>query len=272
MNVPGDKSAVLYLADHETALTHFLYHRHERAEVEQGAIGKLTWELGTFSRQYVQRAYLQFESFNEAVRDKNWGQARTNFKNINLILFFGALTGAWLSWLTGRRTRSPYSFLDIIGWELGGFGIGVTEDIIYGYNQFLIGINPDSSKEDKERAVTNLITRGTRLGDTSIPMWKTLMDSLSAYKDLDPDSRIDREWLKSLREKIDKNYTKEEQEEAESIQNPNNSSKNNRKQEDAYFLKKINSEVAGIANKPYINAFSSVCRLWYEKKGKYKKW
>ena len=214
-NLKGTEAATIYLEDHETAFTHFLYHRNERAVIEMGDIGKLTWELATFQRQYTQRMYQQLEAFAEAMAEKDWKKAKVPFKNIINILFFGSVASSMVSWETGRRKRAPYGLFDVLNWELGGFAIGVTQDISYCANQMLIGINPDTSPEEKIQAKMNSITRLTQLGDTMLPWYCTALNTISAGADLDPDSRIDREWIKSMREWIDENYTKEELEKGE---------------------------------------------------------
>lgn len=220
--VTGEEAASFMLADMEDAYTHFFYTRHERASIEMGQFGRLAFELQTFPRQYMQRMYVQFESLAEAWRKMQDGtplkevfrESQKAWKNIVFIVLFGAITSSILAELTGRRWRAPYTPFEALSPDLGGFAIGITEDMLELMGATVTAISPDATDEEKSMAMTKLINLITSGADTLIPVYKILIDSLSAAEGF-PEGRVDRQFLKELRAKIDENYTPEQLEQME---------------------------------------------------------
>ena len=215
-DLPGHEAVVFWLARELDNSTHFVYARQERAAIEWGSVGRLVTELATFQRQYIQRMWFQFEKFQKADPNQPWAERKDAFRNVMYILMYGSLISTWIGYSTGKRWRSPYNTFDIINWEVGGFALGVAQDFTDFTRNWMIAMNPDTPEVDKKRAVANMITRVTFLGDVLVPLWKVMIDSTDAYITNYPaDVRIDREVLKTLREYLDENYTKEEIELAE---------------------------------------------------------
>lgn len=201
----GAEAASIYIGHEIANMTHFVYDRAFRAEIEQGEIGRTIFNLIVFPRSYAQRIFMQLnKTFGKG--EQTIGERLGGLKDVTLILVVGAFISEWLKNLTGRSRRA-YNPFDIIRWDLGGLALGAATDLTRLVGLIVGALDPTADEESKRRAMGQIPGLVTRQADVFIPFYRNIIDSIEAATGT-------RNWdvhkLRELRAWLDKNYTPEE--------------------------------------------------------------
>ena len=182
----------------ETALelvnnVHLLYDRAQRAPIEMGGIGRIFGSLLVFPRGVLQRIIYQFKPLDP----QSWAPVAKKKRALKVLfaVLWGSIVANYLFQKATGRRDAPYNPLNILRWSPGGLAIGSVTAITDVIGTTFMAMS------GSEWAKSELPAHLERAGDTMIPFYKVMMQSLEVALEK---KYIDRLAYREVRSIIDK--------------------------------------------------------------------
>ena len=205
--VTGYEAANILIAKEIADRTLFMYNAASGGKMHWGS-GRIFGSLLIYPRSSVQMVSMQVGKLFSSTSTE--GERLTATRHLIMLAIAGELLSSALSGVSGKE-KKEYSILSMFSWTLGGLTFGSVLELSTLYNDLVMaGLG---TEEDKNRALANLPTVLTRLGDIGIGFYKIAMDITETI--LDEPSGLDKRWIRKLRAHLDTNYKPVELEKAE---------------------------------------------------------
>jgi len=203
-DLSGYEAAAIFNGMEVADLANFNYERWMRGEIEHGIVGRLTFNLMTFTRSYWTRIYHDGEMLLDEKAPTR--QRIKAFTDVAMVIVMGAVISALLQKLTRRNIKS-YWIMDIGWWGTGGLALGGVNDVLETGRLFVEIINPNNTEDERARQLAMFTTAVRRSSEILIPLWVTALQSFEALTGWDG---IDRRALDLVRKTLDENYDPKE--------------------------------------------------------------
>lgn len=172
---------------------HFLYERAQRSPAEMGSMGRVFGNLMLFPRAYTEKLAHQVSKLTS--KTSSQAERYRAAKILISVMAGGMLVGEVFSMMTGRK--NPYNPLNILGFQLGGLLLGITDDVNQAYNLTIRALSGD------KKALFALTTLIPTMADNFIPFYDWSFRGIEAVTGT---RNIDRAALRRILEVIDKEY------------------------------------------------------------------
>lgn len=189
----GQEEMARYVSRVHVDDIHFLYERAQRSPAEMGTMGRVFGNLMLFPRAYTEKLAHQVSKLTNKTSSQ---QERYRAAKILVsVMAGGILVGEVFSMITGRR--NPYNPLNVLGFQLGGLLLGLTDDVNKAYNLSIKALSGD------KKALYALTTLLPQMADNFIPFYDWTFRGIEAVTDT---KNLDRAALRQILEVIDKEY------------------------------------------------------------------
>jgi hypothetical protein len=206
--ISGREAACYHIAEETTAKYFALYSRYSRSFAEWGSEGRMFGSLLVFPKTYIQSFANDLVKLFNRSGEISVGERFDVIKRITCLLISGAIADSTMSLMTGQR-RNDYNPITMLSWQLGGLTLGLVQQAQSAVSDIIMAATGTPTQQDN--ALAALTAALPQLADVFIPFYNIAMSTLEGITDT---KNIDREFLRKVRDLIDKDYTPEQQEKA----------------------------------------------------------